>query len=176
MFLCYRSLWSIIRIIHWKRALSCWTQHYDTLTNPRNAWVLAPIPAHQVNICSHNPLQLFISLFLQLPFSLPFFVFTLLLSCFFWHTFLIEPPPVWPAAFHNLWTRSGSLNKQILPAGPALTFCMPRLLVFQLSVILGLVVKEPPTLAEAEAWLRLLAPGAKFCSASWIGSNKQMLH
>lgn len=167
MFLCYRSLWSIIRVIHWKRALSCWTRHYGTLTNPGNAQVLAPIPVHQVK-------QLFISLFLPLPFPLPFFILTLL-ACSCTH-FFIEPLPVWRAALHNLWTRSGSLNKQTLPAGPALTFCMPRLLVFQMSVILGMVVKEPPTLAEAGAWLRLLAPEAKFSSASWIGSNKQMLH
>lgn len=169
MFLCYRSLWSIIRVIHWKRALSCWTRHYGTLTNPGNAQVLAPIPVHQVNICCHNPLQLFISLslFLPLPFPLPF-LFSLFCFLAFsgTHFFFIEPPPVWPAAFHNLWKRSGNLNKQTLPAGPALTFCMPRLLVFQMSVILGWVVKEPPTLAEAGAWLRLLAPAAKVCSAS----------
>lgn len=143
MFLYYRSLWSIIRVIHWKRALSCWTQHYGTLTNPGNARALAPIPAHQVNIHCH----VFLSLS-SAPLLSSFFIF--LLFCFFWHTFIIEPPPVWPAAFYNLWTHSRSLNRQTLPAGPALTFCMLRLLVFQLSIILGLVVQEPPTLAKLD--------------------------
>lgn len=55
-----------------------------------------------------------------------------------------------------------SLLKQTLPAGPASTFCMPRLWPFQLSVTFGLVLKKPPTPAGAKALTWLLAPGAEF--------------
>ncbi len=106
MFLCYRSLWSIIRVIHWKRALSCWTRHYGTLTNPGNAQVLAPIPVHQVNICCYNPLHIFISPCFPLPFSLPF-LFSLF--CFFAFSgthFLLTPTSLassLPQSLDTLW-------------------------------------------------------------------------
>ncbi len=173
MFLCYRSLWSIIRVIHWKRALSCWTRHYGTRTNPGNAQVLAPIPVHQVNICCHNPLHIFISLLVFRSLSL-FFIFTLLLFCFFWHTFFLLTPTSLasslPQSLDTLWK-----SEQTNPASwsrPHILYAPPPGISNVSHLRLGC------QRAAHSGWglTLLLAPADRVCSSSWIGSNKQMLH